>query len=271
MIVQHGTVGRATLVTLTFLTAIAAGCSAAPEPYRRTAPVQLRAEVLQQIPHDPKAFTEGLEIHDGVLYEGTGNEGSSTIRAVDPATGTVRRRTDLPKDLFGEGITVVDKLIWQLTYREGIAIKRDRDTFTELGLANYQGEGWGLCDDTEGSRLIMSNGSDTLTFRDPQTFERRGEVKVTSAGSPVGQLNELECAHGAVFANVWNTETIVRIDPATGQVTADVDLAGLLPADQRAGVDVLNGIAAVPGSDEFLVTGKYWPKMFRVRFVPAAT
>ena len=271
MIVQHGTVGRTTLVALTALTALVAGCAATPEPYRRTAPTQLRAEIVQQIPHDTRAFTEGLEIHDGTLYEGTGNEGGSTIRAVDPATGTVLRQADLPKDLFGEGITVVDQTIWQLTYREGIAINRDRTTFAERRRTSYQGEGWGLCHDAAANRLIMSNGTDTLTFRDPITFDARGELRVTSAGNPVSRLNELECAHGAIFANVWKTDTIVRIDPVSGAVTADIDLDGLLPAEQRARVDVLNGIAAVPETDDFLVTGKYWPKMFRVRFVPAAT
>jgi glutaminyl-peptide cyclotransferase len=269
LIVQHGTVGRTTLVALIALGAVVAGCTAAPAPYRRVAPVQLRAEIVQQIPHDTKAFTEGLELADGVLYEGTGLEGKSTIRAVDPATGAVRQQATLPGGLFGEGITVVGPTIWQLTYREGVAIQRDRATFAELRRASYQGEGWGLCHDA--NRLVMSDGTDRLTVRDPQTFQPTGEIHVTSGGNPVTRLNELECTPGAVFANIWDTDTIVRIDPATGKVTADIDLAGLLPSADRVGVDVLNGIAAVPGTDEFLVTGKYWPKMFRVRFVRAAT
>jgi glutaminyl-peptide cyclotransferase len=257
------------LTAIAALAAVVAGCAPAPAQYRPSAPNQLRAEVVQRIPHDPRAFTEGLELADGVLYEGTGLEGASTIRAVDPTTGAVRQQAKLPDELFGEGITVLGQTIWQLTYRQGIAIQRDRGTFAELGRASFSGEGWGLCHD--GNRLIMSDGTDRLAFRDPQTFQQTGEIHVTSGGRPVTQLNELECVQGAVFANIWQTDTIVRIDPASGAVTADVDLAGLLPADQRAGVDVLNGIAAVPGTDEFLVTGKYWPTMFRVRFVSAAT
>lgn len=269
MIVQHDAVHRITLVALGTLTALVASCGTAPTEYQRAAPTQLRAQVIQEIPHDVKAFTQGLELVDGVLYEGTGTEGGSTIRTVDPATGSVRQRVDLPTDLFGEGITVVGQTIWQLTWQDGVAIERDRGTLAERGRASYQGEGWGLCHDQAANRLIMSDGTDRLTFRDPRTFEPLGEVKVTSGGSPVTQLNELECAQGAVFANVWKTDTIVRIDPATGTVTADINLTGLLSPEARAGADVLNGIAAVPGTDEFLVTGKYWPKMFKVKFVPA--
>jgi glutaminyl-peptide cyclotransferase len=263
--------GRTTLVALIAIISVVAGCTATPDTYQKSAPTQLRAEVIQQIPHDPKAFTEGLELVGGVLYESTGNEGSSTIRTVDPATGTVTRKADLAKELFGEGITVVDQTIWQLTWQNGIAIQRDRGTFAELQRVRYTGEGWGLCYDQAGHRLIMSDGTDRLTFLDPTTFQQLGEVHITSGGKPITKLNELECAHGAVFANVWTTDTIVRIDPAAATVTADIDLAGLLPADVRQQVDVLNGIAAVPDTDDFLVTGKYWPKMFRVRFVPAAT
>jgi glutamine cyclotransferase len=261
--------GRTTLVAVTAL-ALLAGCAGEqPQPYRRSAPVQLRAEVVAVLPHDRAAFTEGLELSDGVLYEGTGERGTSTIRAVDPATGAVRQQEKLADNLFGEGITVVGSNIWQLTFREGVAIQRDRATLTERKRVGYRGEGWGLCHD--GKRLIMSDGTDRLTFRDPETFQATGEIHVTSAGNPVSALNELECAQGMVFANVWQTDTIVRIDPATATVTADIDLTGLLPSGDRAGVDVLNGIAAVPGTEDFLVTGKYWPKMFRVRFVPATT
>jgi glutamine cyclotransferase len=258
-------------VYLSVLGAALGGCTATPDAARTPAPVQLRAEVLAQVPHDPTAFTEGLELAGGLLYEGTGLEGKSVLRTVDPATGAVTGQAELPADSFGEGITVVGDRIWQLTYREGVAIHRDRASLAERGRVSYTGEGWGLCYDGANDRLVMSNGSDRLTFRDPVSFEQRGEVAVRSGDDPVGNLNELECAHGAVFANVFQTDTIVRIDPASGQVTADVDLTGLLPAEQRAKADVLNGIAAVPDSEEFLVTGKYWPTMYRVRFVAAAT
>lgn len=220
-------------------------------------------EVLGEVPHDPAAFTQGLELVDGVLYEGTGLRGRSSIRRVDPGTGEVERRVDLPGELFGEGITVVDDRIWQLTWRDGVAIERDRETLAEVRRVTYEGEGWGLCRD--GDRLVMSDGTDELTFRDPETFAETGSTRVTRDGRPVRQLNELECVGGRVWANVWQTDEVVRIDPADGRVTATVDLSGLRPADVPPS-DVLNGIAAVPGTDEFLVTGKNWPTMFRIRF-----
>ncbi|MFL6143140.1 MAG: glutaminyl-peptide cyclotransferase [Labedaea sp.] len=244
---------------------LAAGCAA--HPAAGPAPNRLHAEVLQAIPHDTTAFTEGLELTDGVLYEGTGLKGSSTLRVVDPATGQVRQQTALPKEFFGEGITVTGPNVWQLTWQDGVAIQRDRATLAERRRVNYTGEGWGLCLDAAANRLVMSDGTDRLTFRDPDTFQQTGSVRVAMAGQPVTRLNELECAHGAVFANVWQTDTVVRIDPASGVVTDEINLAGLLPAADRAHADVLNGIAAIPGTDEFLVTGKYWPQMYRVRFV----
>ncbi len=220
-------------------------------------------EVLGTVPHDPGAFTQGLELVDGVLYEGTGLEGQSSLRRVDPGTGEVRQRVDLPDPLFGEGITVVDDRIWQLTWRDGVAIERDRDTLDEVRRVTYEGEGWGLCRD--GDRLVMSDGTDELAFRDPTSFAEIGTVAVRRDGRPVTLLNELECVDGQVWANVWQTDEVVRIDPATGRVTATVDLSGLRPADVPAD-KVLNGIAAVPGTDEFLVTGKNWPTIFRIRF-----
>ncbi|MEU4738841.1 glutaminyl-peptide cyclotransferase [Actinosynnema sp. NPDC023658] len=220
-------------------------------------------EVLGTLPHDTGAFTQGLELVDGVLYEGTGLEGQSSLRRVDPGTGEVERRVELPQPLFGEGITVVDDRVWQLTWRDGVAIEWDRDTLEEVRRVTYEGEGWGLCRD--GGRLVMSDGSDELTFRDPGSFAVTGSVAVRRDGQPVTRLNELECVGGQVWANVWQTDEVVRIDPADGRVTATVDLGVLRPDDVPAS-DVLNGIAAVPGTDEFLVTGKNWPTIFRVRF-----
>ncbi|KOX22680.1 glutaminyl-peptide cyclotransferase [Saccharothrix sp. NRRL B-16348] len=222
-----------------------------------------RVEVLGTLPHDTGAFTQGLELVDGVLYEGTGLEGQSSLRRLDPASGELRQRVDLPEPLFGEGITVVGDRIWQLTWRDGVAIERDRDTLEEVRRVTYEGEGWGLCRD--GDRLVMSDGSDELAFRDPASFAETGSVAVRRDGQPVTRLNELECVGGQVWANVWQTDEVVRIDPANGQVTDTVDLSGLRPADVPAS-NVLNGIAAVPGTDEFLVTGKNWPTIFRVRF-----
>ncbi|MCP2259523.1 Glutamine cyclotransferase [Streptoalloteichus tenebrarius] len=230
------------------------------------APARLRVDVLATLPHDRSAFTQGLELADGVLYEGTGRVGASSLREVDPATGAVRRRAELPPPLFGEGVTVVGDRIWQLTWREGVAVQWDRASLTEVRRVGYAGEGWGLCFD--GSRLVMSDGGARLAFRDPTTFEPTGQVVVRRGGEEQTRLNELECAAGAVWANVWGSDEIVRIDPASGRVTGVADASGLLPAHERAGADVLNGVAAVRGTDQFLVTGKNWPSMFRVRFVP---
>jgi glutamine cyclotransferase len=250
-----------------FMLALAGCAAAAPGPSAGSGQAErLRPEVLAEVPHDPGAFTQGLELADGVLYEGTGLEGRSQLRELDPATGAVRRTVPLADDLFGEGITVVGDRIWQLTWRDGVALEWDRASLTLLREVPIEGEGWGLCHD--GDRLVRSDGSDRLRFHDPVTFAETGSVAVTLDGEPVTDLNELECVDGQVWANVWQTDRIVRIDPASGQVTAVVDAAGLLDQRQRAGADVLNGIAALGGA-EYLITGKLWPTAFRVRFVPA--
>ncbi|MFD1810712.1 glutaminyl-peptide cyclotransferase [Rhodococcus gannanensis] len=227
---------------------------------------RLHVEVQETRPHDPTAFTQGFEISDGELVEGTGLEGRSYISATDLDTGVERVRVPLPADMFGEGLTVSGDTVWQLTWKEGVAFARDRDSLAERARVDYEGEGWGLC--AQPDRLVMSNGSDTLTFRDPETFDATGSVRVTLDGLPLDQLNELECTDdGALYANVWQTSEIVRIDPATGEVTAVIDASGLLTPEQAAGADVLNGIAAIPGTDRFLITGKLYPVTFDVRFV----
>jgi len=225
-------------------------------------PQRLAVDVLAVLPHDRTQFTEGLELRDGVLYESSGLYGRSTVRAVDWRTGAVLARSALPNGLFGEGITVVGDRIWQLTWREGIALTRRRSDLAVVGMVRYPGQGWGLCYD--GRRLVMSDGSDRLSFRDPRGFARTGTVRVTDAGRPVTGLNELECAGGSVWANVWKSGDILRIDPSTGTVTGVADASGLLPPALRAGSDVLNGIAAIPGGPQFLLTGKFWPRMYRV-------
>ncbi len=269
-----GSPARALLAAALLVVAGAlAGCAAAPAAPVPTAVTAtpsavptLRPEVLAELPHDPAAFTQGFEIDDGVLYEGTGLEGRSQLRELDPGTGAVRRSVPLPGQLFGEGVTVVGATIWQLTWRDGVALEWDRATLALRREVPIEGEGWGLCDD--GGRLVRSDGTDRLRFHDPVTFAERDSVAATLDGAPVTRLNELECVGGQVWANVWQTDRIVRIDPASGQVTAVVDAAGLLDPARRAGADVLNGIAAVPGDGgEFLVTGKLWPVTFRVRFV----
>ena len=225
----------------------------------------LRPEVLAEVPHDPSAFTQGLELHEGTLYEGTGLEGRSQLRVLDPATGEVQHAESLPGQLFGEGIAVAGDRIWQLTWQDGVVLEWDRATLTLRQQLPLDGEGWGLCHD--GTRLVRSDGTDRLRFHDPVTFAETGSVTVTLDGEPVTQLNELECVDGQVWANVWPSDVLVRIDPASGQVSAAVDAAGLLDPEQRANADaVLNGIAAL-GDDEYLLSGKLWPVSFRVRFV----
>ena len=225
----------------------------------------LRPEVLAEVPHDPSAFTQGLELHEGTLYEGTGLEGESQLRVLDPATGEVWQAESLPGQLFGEGIAVAGDRIWQLTWQDGVVLEWDRATLELRQQLPLDGEGWGLCND--GTRLVRSDGTDRLRFHDPITFAETGSVPVTIDGEPLTELNELECVDGQVWANVWPSDVLVRIDPASGRVTAAVDAAGLLDPEQRANADaVLNGIAAL-GNDEYLLSGKLWPVSFRVRFV----
>ncbi|MFF8945314.1 glutaminyl-peptide cyclotransferase [Streptomyces sp. NPDC014864] len=230
---------------------------------------RLRVKVLEVLPHDPKAFTEGLEVAGGTLYEGTGLSAQSSVRAGPPGHPPTVRAT-LPAPLFGEGITLLGRTLWQLTWRDRIAIERDARTLAELRRVPYPDDGWGTCFQRARHRLVTSDGSARLTFRDSRTLAKTGEAAVTDAGRSVTALNELECVGDAVYANVFLTDRIVRIDPATGAVTASVDASGLLRADEIVPGATLNGIAAVPGTDQFLITGKFWPKMFRVVFVPSS-
>ena len=253
---------RTPIVTTLLLAAALGGCAGAPGP--ETSPEQLTVEVVSTLAHDPAAFTEGLEFAGDTLYESTGLAGQSTLTA-GPAGGPPATKVTLPSPLFGEGVTVLGPTLWQLTWQDGVAIERDSKTLAELRRVPYQGEGWGLCHQ-DGGRLVMSDGSSRLTFRDPKTFAVTGSVDVGR-----DQLNELECVGGDVYANVWHTDTILRVDAGTGHVTGTIDAGQLRakvnPTDAEA---VLNGIAAVPGTGEFLLTGKQWPVTFRVRFVPVS-
>lgn len=222
-------------------------------------------EVVEVRPHDPTSFTQGLILYNGSLYESAGLYGSSSLRQLDPETGAVLQQVPVDAQYFAEGLERVDDRLIQITWREQTAFIYDIETFTQVGTFTYEGEGWGLCYD--GTDLYMSNGTDHLTVRDPQTFAVRAEIPVTQEGQPVFRLNELECVGGTVFANIWQTDTIVQIDKTTGQVVATINAAGLLTAEERAQTDVLNGIVYLPDSGAFLITGKLWPKMFEVRFV----
>jgi glutamine cyclotransferase len=240
---------------------------ASPSPAVSYPPVErLTWQSVSSRPHDTTAWTEGL-LFDGLgdLYESTGRVGQSTIRQVDPTTGAVIRSAALPANLYGEGLALVDDHFIQLTWKDGEALVWDAATLTQTGSFRYTGEGWGLCYD--GVRLVMSDGSSVLTFRDPATFEVTGMVSVTAQGQPVDQLNELECVDDAVWANIWETPWIVRIDPASGAITGALDTTGIITPDPSV-VDagaVLNGIAHDPVTGTFLLTGKLWPSMFEVR------
>jgi len=225
-----------------------------------------RLEVVRSYAHDPTAWTQGLLVRGNRVFESTGLRGRSTLREIDLATGDVARRVDLPGNLFAEGLASVGDRLIQLTWTSGIARVYDRQTFDLEREHRYTGEGWGLCYD--GTRLVMSNGSSRLFFRDPETFELRGEVEVRQSGEPLDRLNELECVNDRVYANVLSSDWIYEIDPETGAVTAAIDASGLLGDAERANADVLNGIAYRAGGDTFLVTGKFWPRLFEVRFVP---
>tara|TARA_B100001123_G_scaffold450875_2_gene624645 strand:- start:5793 stop:6689 length:897 start_codon:yes stop_codon:yes gene_type:complete len=228
--------------------------------------VQLRkVEVLREFPHERDAYTQGLVWWNGNLFESTGREAESTLRRLDPETGRVEQRIDIPAQYFGEGLALVDERLIMLTWRAQRAFAFERDSFRLLDTYRYQGEGWGLCYDNE--RLVMSDGSDRLAFRDPITFELIGEQRVRLRGQPLYELNELECVDGAIYANVWTEDFIVRIDPASGLVTDYINAAGLLRGGDLIGSEVLNGIAYNPNAQTFYITGKWWPKMFEVRFV----
>ncbi len=219
--------------------------------------------VVHVYPHDPTAFTEGLEFVDGVLYEGTGLRGHSSLRKVDLATGKVLQEQTLAEQYFGEGVTVVGDKIYQLTWQAHTGFVYDLQSFKQLSEFSYTTEGWGLTHDDQ--HLIMSDGTSTLYVRDPVTFAEIGRVEVHDADGPVVRLNELEYAKGEIFANVWQTDYIVRIAPETGVVTGWIDLSGLLgPADRTQPVDVLNGIAYDAAAGHLFVTGKLWPKLFEI-------
>lgn len=225
----------------------------------------LKVKVRATHPHDPAAYTQGLLWHAGRLFESTGlYEGQSSLREVEPDTGKVLRSVRLDAKYFGEGLALVDDRLIQLTWQEGTAFVYGLARFDVRGQFSYTGEGWGLTWD--GKRLIMSDGTDRLTFRDPATFDSLGGVNVSEDGHPVLNVNELEWVDGVLYANVWQTDRILRIDPETGRVTAEIDASGLLTKKESAAAEVLNGIAWRPDTKVFYVTGKRWPKMFEVVF-----
>jgi len=225
---------------------------------------QLSCEVVGAYPHDPSAFLQGLVWYDGGFYESTGLEGRSTLRRVDFPSGAVVKSLALAPDLFGEGLTLVSNHLVQLTWTSHRGFVYDRETFRLLREFQYDTEGWGITWD--GKNLIMSDGSAALTYLDPDTFQPVRRLPVTMNGQPLANLNELEFIEGRIWANVWQTDWIVCIDPNSGQVDSFLDLAGILPATSRTGSeDVLNGIAFDPQAKRIFVSGKCWPKLFEIR------
>lgn len=250
-------------------------------PVEKTLPTDraLTLKTLATYPHDRQAFTQGLVFRDGVLYESTGQYGASTLRKVDPATGKVLAHTSLPRQYFAEGIEMVDDRIYQLTWREGFCFVYDRETLRPVEQFRYRGEGWGLAYD--GQSLIMSDGSDSLYFHDPKTFKRTRTIRVTDHDAktkkpvPIRNLNELEYIRGEIWANVWQSTRIVRIDPETGSVTGWIDCNGFVPEEYKAELAgpirnrerVLNGIAFDPDRNRVYITGKNWPVLYEIEIV----
>lgn len=255
------------LLFAALLTLLVAG---APSASRSAAPPvpTVRASVLARYPHDPRAFTQGLAVADGSLYEGTGWYGESSLRRVDLSTGSILQLEMLPPDVFGEGITVVGDRIVQLTWTSHLGYVRDRASFAQIGTFGYPTEGWGIAFD--GNRLIMSDGSATLYFLDPDTQVEVGRVEVQADGRPVTRLNELEYVDGSVLANVWGSDQIAVVDPGSGDVRYWIDLSGLNPGPVTSPDDVLNGIAYDAEQGRLLVTGKRWPMLYEIAVTPPA-
>nr|WP_314428587.1 glutaminyl-peptide cyclotransferase [uncultured Brevundimonas sp.] len=255
------------------LPASVAAQSSGPAPSSSTQPAPARVpvygyEVVRTFPHDPTAFTQGLVIHDGVLIESTGRNPSS-VRRVRLEDGVVLQKRELDPEYFGEGLTEIGGRAITLTWNNGVGFVWSAADLTQTARFTYEGEGWGLTHD--GTRLILSDGSPNLRFFDPATFAETGRVAVSLNGRPVRQLNELEWIDGEVWANVWQTHYIVRIDPTSGHVVGIIDLTGLLPAgavkDPRD--DVLNGIAWDAANRRLFVTGKNWPSLFEIKLTQA--
>jgi glutaminyl-peptide cyclotransferase len=244
-------------------------CTLITVSFVRVAPAAESYRVIHTYPHDAQAFTQGLVYVDGYIYESTGLNGRSTLRKVDLETGRVLREVRLPSQYFGEGLTNWGNTLIQLTWTSHVAFVCDLKTFRLLRTLHYPWEGWGLTHD--GRHLIASDGSATLRFLNPVTLAEVSSIRVTNQGAPVKELNELEYVHGEIYANVWMTNKIVCISPATGNVLNTIDLTGILPEIFIRGPDaVLNGIAYDSADNRLFITGKLWPRLFQIHLVPEA-
>jgi glutamine cyclotransferase len=224
-------------------------------------------KVIHVYPHDRTSFTEGLEYHGGYLYESTGLEGHSVLRKMKLETGEVVQEIKLASHLFGEGFTIFNQQIFQLTYKTQLGFVYDLPTLREKRTFIYEGEGWSLTND--GSQIYMDDGSAQIRVWDPATLKEKKRITVHDEMGPVEQVNELEWVNGEIYANVWQTDKMLRISPVDGRVVGRVNLAGLLTPDEQKGrVDVLNGIAYDAAGKRLFVTGKWWPKLFEIQIVP---
>ena len=231
-----------------------------------THPAVLQVVVIENFSHDSSAFTQGLLLHQGYLYESTGIYGNSSLREVELSTGVITRSVALNESYFGEGLALVGSTLIQLTWENNTALVWNLSDFTLIGNHSYDGEGWGLCND--GQNLIMSNGTDILTVRHPDNFSIIREIHVRNEGSPQSLLNELECDEEYIWANIWGNESFIRINSTTGNVDQVIDAGILLEDESVSGTGVFNGIA-ITDSGEFLLTGKNWPKLFKVNLEPS--
>lgn len=252
------------LLSIVILAAAPVTASSA-RPARPVAAPTYDYHVVRSYPHDPGAFTEGLFYLGGYLYESTGLEGQSDVRKVRLETGEVVQRRTIPAQYFGEGIVSWKDRLFELTWKDQVGFIYDLATFEPKSQFRYRGEGWALTQD--GRRLIMTDGTPDIRFLNPATLKEIGRLHVTLDGQPVRNLNEVEWVKGEIYANVWLTDTIVRIDPATGRVVGRIDLSGLLTATDRGAStpDVLNGIAYDAAHDRLFVTGKNWPKLYEIK------
>lgn len=254
-------------VVLSLLTVCVVCFTAAAQFKREPKGAVAGFRVIAEYPHDATAFTQGLVFTDGRLYEGTGKKGESSLRRIELATGRTELTVPLDSAYFGEGITILDGKLYQLTWQNRLGIIYDQRTFNPVSTFRYTGEGWGLTHD--GKRLILSDGTSTLRFIDPKTFEVAKRLKVRAANGPIDKLNELEYRKGEILANIWYSDRIARISPETGEVLGWIDLTNLYPARQRSSKeDVLNGIAYDESNDRLLVTGKNWPKVYEIEVIP---
>lgn len=250
---------------MSMMTAVACGGNGTSEGAEAAPPKApaVAVEVVRSYPHDPTAFTQGLLFHQGALFESTGRYGESSVRRVELETGRVTARSDVGDQYFAEGLTLHGGRFYQLTWREGVGFLYDA-SLTPRGTFPFTGEGWGLTSD--GTSLIVSDGSNVLRFLDPATYQETGQVQVTDGGEPVQMLNELEWIGGEVWANVWHDKRIARIDPRTGQVRGWLDLSQIIPTPRPTdGEAVLNGIAHDAATGRIFVTGKLWPELFEIR------